>query len=918
MRARSGARLIVPEVVQTSAMDCGPASLKCLLEGFGIAVSYGRLREACQTDVDGTSIDTLESVAVQLGLQAEQVMIPADHLLVPQARALPAIVVVRLAGGTTHFVVAWRRHGGVIQVMDPGTGRRWPASRRFLDELYLHAMPVPAADWRDWAGSGEFLEPLAQRLGRVGCSNGQRERIVAVALGDPGWRPIAALDAATRMTSLLVRAGGLRRGRQAVALLERTFDRVASEPASALRVVPTGCWTVVPHLARPSDADAAGGEAVEPVEQVELRGAVLVRALGVTSTGQAERREPGALEEPRPTEAPALPLELVAALEEPQARPGRDLLRLLRADGLLAPAALVVALALASAGVLVETLLLRGLFDVGRVLGLATQRVTFVGAVVLLVVGLLLVELPIAATVLRLGRHLETRLRVAFLTKIPRLGDRYFHSRLTSDMAERSHMLPAIRGGPGLGAQMIRSCFGLALTVGGLIWLDPPSAVVAVLVATIAVLLPIAAQRLVSERDLRVRSHAGALSRFYLDALLGLVPVRTHGAERAIRREHESLLVEWARASTALLRVAVPVDGVIALTGMALAGWLLVGYLGRVSDTRNVLLFAYWALNLPAVGHAVALVAQQYPAQRNVALRLLEPLGAPEEEQTEASAAPPAAARPRGAALRLEAVSVRAGGHTILEGIDLEIPAGGQVAIVGPSGAGKSSLVGLLLGWHRPAEGQVLVDGLPVGAQLDRLRRETAWVDPAVQLWNRSLLHNLRYGVADDGGPAVGAVLEAADLRRVLEGLPEGMQTTLGESGALVSGGEGQRVRLGRAMGRADARLVILDEPFRGLDRQQRRELLERARRWWGGATLLCITHDLPETAAFDRVLVIDGGRVVEDGSPAALAARPGSRYAALLEEERVVREGLWSGPGWRRLRLEGGRLEERAGDADV
>ena len=66
MRARS--RLLAPEVVQTSAMDCGPAALKCLLEGFGISVSYGRLREACQTDIDGTSIDTMEEVAQQLGL----------------------------------------------------------------------------------------------------------------------------------------------------------------------------------------------------------------------------------------------------------------------------------------------------------------------------------------------------------------------------------------------------------------------------------------------------------------------------------------------------------------------------------------------------------------------------------------------------------------------------------------------------------------------------------------------------------------------------------------------------------------------------------------------------------------------------------------------------------------------------------
>src|SRR5438552_2113608 len=85
-------RFFAPEVVQTSAMDCGPATLKCLLEGYGIYASYGRLREACQTDVDGTSIDTMEELAGQLGLAAEQIMLPVDHLLLAESEALPAIV----------------------------------------------------------------------------------------------------------------------------------------------------------------------------------------------------------------------------------------------------------------------------------------------------------------------------------------------------------------------------------------------------------------------------------------------------------------------------------------------------------------------------------------------------------------------------------------------------------------------------------------------------------------------------------------------------------------------------------------------------------------------------------------------------------------------------------------------------------
>src|SRR5579864_7027238 len=124
-------RFFAPEVVQASAMDCGPASLKCLLEGFGVSVSYGRLREACQTDIDGTSIDTLEDVAVRLGLDAEQIMVPLDHVLLPEAAVLPALIVVRLPNGLTHFVVAWRRHGPLLQVMDPGTGRRWTTTSSF-------------------------------------------------------------------------------------------------------------------------------------------------------------------------------------------------------------------------------------------------------------------------------------------------------------------------------------------------------------------------------------------------------------------------------------------------------------------------------------------------------------------------------------------------------------------------------------------------------------------------------------------------------------------------------------------------------------------------------------------------------------------------------------------------------------------
>ena len=134
------------------------------------------------------------------------------------------------------------------------------------------------------------------------------------------------------------------------------------------------------------------------------------------------------------------------------------------------------------------------------------------------------------------------------------------------------------------------------------------------------------------------------------------------------------------------------------------------------------------------------------------------------------------------------------------------------------------------------------------------------------------------------------------------------LESKLGEGGALVSGGEGQRVRLGRAFLRKGVRLALLDEPFRGLDRGARGDLLQRARRLWKGATLLAITHDVSECEGFDRVLVLENGKLIEDGAPAELSRREGSRFRRLLEVERELSR-LWSDGSFRSWRIENGRL---------
>ncbi len=898
-------RFFAPEVVQTSAMDCGPAALKCLLRGFGISASYGRLREACQTDVDGTSIDTLEEVAGQLGLEAEQIMIPADFLLLREADVLPAIVVALQPNGVTHFVVAWRRHGQFVQVMDPATGRRWPKVIRFLDEVYVHNYTVPVTTWLEWARSDSFLLPLGRRLSDLGLQEKAVAHLLREALADPGWRSLACLDAAARMVNAIVGSRGLSRGPQAASVLKRFYSQAVDARSDTEGLIPEIFWSV-------RFAPLTGGEE----EKLTLRGAVLVRIRG-RRIGSTAGTEEAAGQGERGAEH--LSPELVAALNEPPSQPGRDLLRLLHADGVLSPLILTLALFLAAAGVLMEAVLFRGLFDIGRSLGLSGQRLAAMGALLTFVSALLLLEIPIVSGALRLGRKLELRLRLAFLEKIPRLTDRYFQSRLTSDMAERSHTIHQIRQLPTLGTQLLRNCFELVLTAVGIAWIDPRSAPLACLAALLAVALPLVVQPWLAERDLRLRSHTGALSRFYLDAFLGLVAIRAHGAERNVRREHESLLVAWARAGLGLQRAVVSVEGVQFFLGFGFAAWILLGRLARGGEVGMVLLLTYWALNLPVLAQEIALIAWQYPAQRNMTLRLLEPLGAPEEKSEWGRAVAPRlhvggeTDRACAVAIALESVTVRAAGHTILEGIGLRISPGQHVAIVGPSGAGKSSLVGLLLGWHRPASGQVLVDGQRlVGHFLERLRRETAWVDPSVQLWNRPLLENLHYGSTDASPMSLGRTIEGAELPGLLEKLPDGLQTLLGEGGALVSGGEGQRVRVARAMLRSPIRLVILDEPFTGLEREIRRRLLARVRKQWAEATLLCVTHDVSDTKAFDRVLVLERGRVIEDGEPTRLSEQLNSRYHALLEAEEALREGSWSSGRWRRLWLDNGQLADQ------
>jgi predicted double-glycine peptidase len=376
-------KYFAPEVVQTSNMDCGPAALKCLLEGFGIHASYERLREACQTSVDGTSIDAVEVVAGQLGLEAEQILVPADHVFLPNARSLPAIVVLRLPGGLTHFVVAWRKHGRLIQVMDPAVGRRWVSVTRLRSELYRHAMTVPAADWFEFARSEEFQHPLRSRLHSCGVRPSEAEQFISRSLAEATWRGLATLDAALRLLTSLIESGALP-ARPATASVLKKF-------CLAPQLVPESFWSV-----REAESDG-------DCETVVVRGVVIVRVAGRST-------------QPVPDD---IGKELSAAIAERPLSPARALVQFLKPGGLISSVLLVCGLLPIAFGLLVEAILFRGLFDVSAQLGIAGQRMGAMAAVVLFSAILLLLEFSAFTGVARISRLIETACARRFFARSP-------------------------------------------------------------------------------------------------------------------------------------------------------------------------------------------------------------------------------------------------------------------------------------------------------------------------------------------------------------------------------------------------------------------------------------------------------------------------------------------------------------------
>lgn len=421
-----------------------------------------------------------------------------------------------------------------------------------------------------------------------------------------------------------------------------------------------------------------------------------------------------------------------------------------------------------------------------------------------------------------------------------------------------------------------------------IIWpLDHLSAILLLITGPVIPILMIAVGSYSQKHIQRQWTTLARLSAHFLDTIQGLVTLHLFGRSGAQEAHVARLSDEYRRRTLRVLRYAFLSGAVLEFMTMLAIGLIAV-FLGvRLINRELPFEQAFLVLLLiPEFYRPLRELGTQYHAGmegRVAAQRMLEILASvpPVREPREASRSLPAAPL----TLTCEQVTYRYpdSERPALQQVSFTLPAGSCTALVGRSGAGKSTLVNLLLRFMEVESGAILVNGLP----LDRLpadlwREYVALVPQRPYLFSGSVRDNIRLarpGASDEEVERAAELAGAADFIREL---PAGYNTEVGEQGLRLSAGQLQRLALARAFLK-QAPLLILDEPTSSLDPESEALLSEALARLRCQCTVLVIAHRLNTVATADQVLVLDGGRLIESGPPAALLQQPTSAYAQLM-----------------------------------
>jgi ATP-binding cassette subfamily B protein len=466
-----------------------------------------------------------------------------------------------------------------------------------------------------------------------------------------------------------------------------------------------------------------------------------------------------------------------------------------------------------------------------------------------------------------------------------RLGD--LVSRMTGDVAAIETV--ALSGV----AQFLSAAFRILFFAGALVYLEASLAAIALVIAPLFWLTARGFSRLVRGAAREKRRRSGSLSAVTEESLANSALIQAYNRQddevARFRREGEGIM-EAELASTRIRALFTPLIDLLelmaALMVIGLGTWAVTE--GRLSIGGLLVFLAYLTQLLGPVRELSSLTTSVFSAAAG-AERVIELL----------DEAPRVADRPGALELRrargvleLDEVTFAYPGAAApaLEDVSLRAMPGETLALVGPSGAGKSTLAKLILRLHDPDEGTVRLDGHDLrDLTMSSLRDNVAVLLQETLILQASARENIAVGRPGASDAEIEAAARAAGAHEFLAALPDGYETMLDARGRRLSGGQRQRVAIARALVR-DAPVLVLDEPSTGLDDLSRRRLVEPLRRLMRGRTAIVISHDLLTVREADRILVLDGGRVVETGTHNELMAAGGA-YARLFRERARVPE---------------------------
>jgi ATP-binding cassette subfamily B protein len=556
-------------------------------------------------------------------------------------------------------------------------------------------------------------------------------------------------------------------------------------------------------------------------------------------------------------------------------------------------AAALAALALASAATLVLPVAARRVIDHG----FSQSDGHLINAyflVMIAVVGALALGSALRFyLVVTLGERIVADLRRALFERLTRLDPAFFDaarsgeivSRLTADTTQ-------VKSAFGVSVSMaLRNAVLFLGAVGLMVWTSPKLSALVILAIPLIVLPLIFSGRAVQRRSRAAQDRLADATAYASEAIGAVRTMQAFGMEEATARRFASAAEgAYAAARDSSRSRALLTGAVIFLVCSSVVGVLwwgaqdvLAGTMSAGRLSQFVLYAVFAASSLGQLSEVYGELAQAAGA----AERIGEILAA--EPAIAAPAQPRVLPQKAAGTVGFEDVgfSYPAREARSLHGISFEIRAGERVALVGPSGAGKSTVFQLLLRFYDPQHGRVLIDGVPV-QELDprELRRRIALVPQEPVTFGTSVAENIRYGRPDATDEEVREAATLAAAHDFIAALPEGYATLIGERGVTLSGGQRQRIAIARAILK-DAPILLLDEATSALDAESERAVQSALDRLMQGRTTLVIAHRLATVRQANRILVLDHGRIVEEGTHDRLVQRGGlyARLAALQFE---------------------------------